>query len=304
MRKRDKLGLTLPPVLLRLLLAGTFIWAGLGKIRSEDTVNPEQAAILANMGVLKPPVLGTIPDPGITVPPLPSAEPTPRPEERLLPKDDSRGTIGEHAPDPIEANFTFAAFQLAPSGPQSSPQTDSAKSPILLPPPTSSGSIYTARDFPEKTTVTRVNKLALTMHAGAHPASRADGTPGVQYWPATLASGRTPIILAWCVAITEIGGGAMLLIGLLTRFWAFSLAGVMVGAIWLTVVGPALSSGDTLLGFLPNRPVFAIADWSPLLWQTSLLVCALALALGGPGLLAVDNALFGREKNLADDDRE
>lgn len=301
MRKRDKLGLALPPVLLRLLLAGTFIWAGLGKIRSEDTVSAEQAAILANMGVIKPPEAAAAPDPATPTTPLPSADPTIQKDEKGTPKDKSPGEVGEQSPDEAEPHFTLTGYQPVPPGVTSPPpQADPGTTIPAITPRT----IYTAKDFPEKTTVTRVNKLALMMHGGAHPGPRADGTPGTAFWPSSLAGGRIAIILAWCVAITEIGGGAMLLIGLLTRFWAVALAGVMLGAIWLTGIGPAISSGDTFLGFLPNRPAFAIAEWTPLFWQTALLVCSLALALSGPGLLAADNALFGRDKKIEDDDRE
>lgn len=297
MRKRDKLGLALPPLLLRLLLAGTFIWAGLGKLRSEDVVNAEQAAILANMGVVKPPEGGSAPDPNTPTTPLPTSDPAPKKDENGKPKDNSRGD--ELTPRVSEPHFSLTSYQPASPG---APAT----TPPAPPEPAAAGGKpqYTAKDFPEKTTITRVYKLALMMHAGAHPAPRADGTSATAYWPASLAGGRTPTILAWCVAITEIGGGAMLLIGLLTRFWALALAGVMAGAMWLTGFGPAISSGDALLGFLPNRPAFAIAEWTPMFWQLSLLVCSLALFLGGPGLLAADNALFGRDKKHADDDSE
>ncbi|MFG0252246.1 MAG: hypothetical protein ACF8NJ_05160, partial [Phycisphaerales bacterium JB038] len=47
---RDRLALTFPPLLIRLVLALTFVWAGLGKVTKTD-FSPEQAAALANMGI-------------------------------------------------------------------------------------------------------------------------------------------------------------------------------------------------------------------------------------------------------------
>jgi len=300
MRKRDKLGLALPPVLLRLLLAGTFLWAGLGKIRSEEPVSAEQAAILANMGVIKPPEAAATPDPGTPTAPLPNSGPAIKKDEKVPPKDGTQGGTGDERLKRDEPGITFAAYQPVAPSPGAPQKPEEPKTP----PSATPGPSYTAKDFPGQMTTLRVNKLALMMYAGAHPEVRGDGTHAPAFWPASLAGGRVAIVLAWCVAIAQVGGAAMLFIGLLTRFWSLILAGVMAGAIWLTAIGPAISSGHAILGFLPNYPAFGLVEWMPLFWQTALLICSLALALSGPGLLAVDNALFGRDKKIEDDDRE
>jgi len=157
---------------------------------------------------------------------------------------------------------------------------------------------FTAADFPEPVQTRRVNGIALMLRASANPAPREDGSTPFPLWPKIAGEGRWPIVAAWCVAITELAGGGLLLVGLLTRLAALGIAGAMAGAVWLTEVGPAIQSGNTVLGFLPVRETYAVAlspgGYVSLLWQCSLLAGALAVALMGPGLLAMDSAMFGR----------
>jgi hypothetical protein len=71
--------------------------------------------------------------------------------------------------------------------------------------------------------------------------------------------------------------------------------GVMLGAIWLRQSGPAIQVPPACganLGFLPAYPIWDVEHWMPLLWNMALLAMASALAAGGPGAMAIDNALF------------
>lgn len=52
---RNKLAISAAPVILRLLLAVTFLWIGLGRIVDSIPVQGEQAALLANLGGLDAP---------------------------------------------------------------------------------------------------------------------------------------------------------------------------------------------------------------------------------------------------------
>ena len=54
MRKRDRIGLNIAPLFLRVMLAVVFIWAGLGKVSATMPVSGEDAAILAKLGVVSP----------------------------------------------------------------------------------------------------------------------------------------------------------------------------------------------------------------------------------------------------------
>lgn len=136
--------------------------------------------------------------------------------------------------------------------------------------------------------------IALSVHRAAHPS--ADPVTGVtppSIWPALLASGLWPKVFAVAVLLSELAGGVLMLIGLFTRLGALSGAGVMLGAIWLTQIGPAIQSGHAAFGFLPDRNPWDPQAWMPLGWQLSLLAGCLALACLGCGVLAIDRALAG-----------
>lgn len=240
---------SLAPLLLRLSLGVTFLWAGMGKLFAEFPVSGEQAAYLANHHALEK-VPARPGDPPVSEPKAPSGGASAAP---------AHGT-------------TLVAFQ----GPQT----------------------FSAADFPDPVQTRRVNGIALMLRGAANPAPREDGSTPFPLWPKVAGEGRWPIVAAWCVAITELAGGGLLLVGLLTRLAALSVAGAMTGAIWLTEVGPAIQSGKTALGFLPVRETYAVAlspgGYVSLLWQVALLTSALAVALLGPGMLAMDSAMFGR----------
>lgn len=86
-----------------------------------------------------------------------------------------------------------------------------------------------------------------------------------------------PQLLGWMAALTEFGGGILILIGLLSRLWALGLAIVMVVAI-ITVHGPK--------GFDIRASGYE--------YCLTLLLMNLAIFLGGPGVFSLDHLLFGR----------
>jgi len=273
MNYRQRMGLGVAPLLLRLALAVTFIWAGLGKIMTEIPVSGARAAALANMGVTVPgaPVL---PAPAAADPSTNSGDPQP--------------ADGFRDPPP-------GVNSLAPGAP-----SGGAAPAATTPPPLR----YAAVDFPEPVNVRALYGIALHLHAAANPLPTPDGHTPPALWPARLAQDATPRYLAWIVTLTELIGGFLLLIGLLTRLSALGVALVMMGAIWLDQIGPAVQAGQTVLGFLPNRPAFDVEAWRPLLLQFTLLMAALAVVLAGSGTLAIDNILFGRPRRTDDDDDE
>jgi uncharacterized membrane protein YphA (DoxX/SURF4 family) len=120
-------------------------------------------------------------------------------------------------------------------------------------------------------------------------------------WPKVIGEGPAPMILAWAVALTELCGGAAVLIGLLTRLWSLAIAGVMLGAMWLTQFGPAIQAGTARLGFLPGHDPFDSAAWQTFLIQFALFGAAMALAFAGPGRLSLDHVLLSGRK---EDDEE
>lgn len=210
---RERLALNLSPVFLRIALAVVFFWAGAIKFLGTGPVGPDDARMLAEMGVLRAPE---------TAP-------------------------GEAA-------------------------------------------------FPEGAEIKNVYYLALMLRQATNPegeiGERGETLP--PYWPPILGRGPWPVILAYTVAGTEVVCGVLVLAGLITRLWALGLAGVMLGAIWLTQIGPAYQRGDLFLGFLPNYPLLDGQAWSHFLYQFVLLMTAMAVALSGAGKLSLDALLFRR----------
>jgi uncharacterized membrane protein YphA (DoxX/SURF4 family) len=278
---RDALALHVAPLPLRVILAVTFVWAGLGKVTQSMEVQGESAARLANMGILAT----TRAEPSLPL----------QPDTKVAPPQ-----------DPLQAPGAAGGGGAKPSPQQESPAG-------LLPPllvmaqdsksggtqsggtqPSAPAPSYTAADFPRPASVLRVNGLALLIHSAAFPAPRPDGSAAMVLWPQAVATGMWPVILAWSVALSEFIGGVLIFVGCFTRLSALSLVGVMAGAIWLTGIGPALQAGTTQLGFLPNHATFDVAAWKDLLWQCVLAMACLTLAMLGSGALALDRVLFVR----------
>lgn len=182
-----------------------------------------------------------------------------------------------------------APVKIEPAGPP-------ASEPPLVIDPTTPAPRYTASDFPGNVKVSRVYGLAALLHNASKPDAQ-----GNTLWPASLSSPLMLRTMAWVAVLTEFFGGAFVLFGFLTRLWALALAGTMATAMLLTTVGPAVLSGAGFLGFLPD-PQLAnsqawVAAWTPMLFQFSLCVMGLSLALTGPGVLSVDHLIFRAKPN-------
>jgi uncharacterized membrane protein YphA (DoxX/SURF4 family) len=130
--------------------------------------------------------------------------------------------------------------------------------------------------------------IALALHHAAHPASGQ-----MALWPRFLGEGLWPKCFAVAVLVGELGGGIGLLIGLFTKLAAFGVMCVMLGAMWLTQFGPAMQSGNAILGFWPRHDWNDIAAWQTLIVQGLALSSAIALMCLGSGALALDRALAG-----------
>ncbi len=218
MRLREKVALSVAPIVLRITIGVAFLWLGLGRVADKVWVEGEDAAILADLGVV-----GT----GI------------------------------------------AAQSSAEGGPAPSAASVQAR---------------------------RLYKDALVVYHAAYPGANESGDRPPSTWPGALAGGNAPIVLAWIGAMTAVVGGGMVLMGLFTRLWAAALMVLMFMSAWLTQMGPAIQSGKTQLGVLPDRPLLDPSSGQELLWQFTLLMAALTLALAGSGALALDRAIFGKVK--------
>jgi uncharacterized membrane protein YphA (DoxX/SURF4 family) len=183
----------------------------------------------------------------------------------------------------------------APGAAPSTPDPATGASPAAPPPAAAAPGqavTFTEKDFAGPVKARALHQVALSLWRAAHPQG-TDGAAPAALWPGPLAEGHRPVWLAWAVTATEAGGGACILIGLLTRFWSVGVAVVMLGAMWLTQIGPAVQAGDTWLGFLPRRDPLDVAAWQGLWVQLALLMSALALAALGAGRLSLDRLIFG-----------
>lgn len=276
MRKRDSAGLAIAPLFLRLVLAVVFIWAGLGKFMHTFPVQGEDAAVLANYGVI----------------------PNPHSQNRAAPPIDSDAGTDPIAPSE-EEEPDAEDLPTTGDGPQAlgRPGTSESSRLVSYQSSTPTRVLATAADFPEAVEVRGYAGLVLALHRAIHPGLNPDdSTPLMRLWPdfdPSTEYDHWPRYAALAAALTELIGGILILVGLLTRFSAFGLANVMLVAMWLTGFGPAIQSGSTRLGFLPDYPWFGSDQWTLLLFQFSLFGAAMALVFAGPGTLSMDRLLLG-----------
>lgn len=323
---RQRVGLSVPSLVLRVLLATIFIWAGLGKVTQRMAVSGQTAADLANMGIIKPVAVNapaspskdapaaTPPDQG--TPSEPAA--TPEPETPASEEDGAADGGGAATSDggmvrgrdwvsrtdlasarrvmPVAWQDSTAPVQDNDADEPADPDSETTANPTKRTPPwqTAPTVTYTAADFPDEVRVRKMWEVALLVQRAAHPVAAEDGSNRVGIWPAPLGSGQWPKWQAIAVAATELGAGVLLVMGLLTRLSALGLMIVTAGAMWLCQIGPAIQAGDAVLGFLPNYPTFDAEAWRPLMLSFALFMAALSLFLGGPGRPSVDHALFRR----------
>jgi uncharacterized membrane protein YphA (DoxX/SURF4 family) len=214
MRNRDRIGLNLAPLLLRLMLGLIFLQSGLGKLIATMPVQPADEPVLKAMG----------------------------------------------------AGMTASPPTVGPDG-----------QAVEVPP-----------------RVRKLYNVSLRVHRSANPPLLDGGGKVRPTWPPDLAAGGWPRYLGWGTALVEFIGGACLLAGLATRLWSVGLIAVMVGAMWLTQLGPAMQRGETILAVLPAYTFSEPAEWRILWLQFALLMSSAALLFLGSGRLALDALLLGR----------
>jgi putative oxidoreductase len=100
------------------------------------------------------------------------------------------------------------------------------------------------------------------------------------------AEAPVPGFLQACAAVAEFVGGGALIVGLLTRLFAFMLVINMAVAAGMVHI----SQGDPFVGKPGERS-----------WELAAVyfACALLLLLAGPGRLSLDALIFGRRSEAA-----
>lgn len=320
MRVRDSIALTLPTLILRLVLGLTFIWAGTGKLIGTMQVSGDAAARLANLGIDLNPIQSPPPETDAGPQSYPESEPVkPLPGSEAAPPDEPKPTkaLEQQAQDIVDQIKQRVATPPPPQQPLPASNTDqpsdepgvdsgvdSGAAPILerlgsLPAYTirrvqQRGADRTGSDFPEPLECQRVYSIALMISIAADPGLTPDSQPITPIIPASLAGGPWPKVLAWSAAITELVGGAFLILGLLTRLSAMGTLSVMLVAMWMTQIGPAaMHSSDAILGFIPNnQPWYDPGSYAGLLWLLALGSMSLSVVFLGSGAIGLDRLFF------------
>ncbi|MFN8729748.1 MAG: DoxX family membrane protein [Planctomyces sp.] len=305
---KQHIALSMTPMWLRVAIGLTFLWAGAGKLLVHVPFQGEPAARLANMGVAITPTASPAAPATDTAPAATPPAPTISPPSQPLPEPSADRTGPRSTNSPAKApskapprrNLPTASAEtenLLPDGPipAARPTTKPAPSSSPAAQPTASPSaIYLARDFPTPVTLRRVYGLALAIDDDARVPANAKNPMAL--FPPSLATGSWPIRWAWLVAITELFCGAAVLAGLLTRLSALALAGVMVGALWLDRIGPALIREAAIFGGAEADAWWNPAAWGPMWWQFGLVLCCMALVTSGPGPVSLDAFVLAPSK--------
>lgn len=290
------------PLVLRFVLGAVFLWAGVPKVFMNMDLSPEQAAVLANMGAIDGPSQLALPTPDpASAPDSDEAAPLPTPDDQAPDEQSLPSDAGTDDASPDEA-----AGADDQSQPQAHANPTQSHAVVLVSSPVA-GSIdadasvqFSPDDFVETVQVPRLYGLVFLMNNLAQP-KQAD-QPGIQVLPTSLANNGTMLkMLAWSAGLTEFIAGVFVLLGVLTRLSSFALAGTMIAALWMTMVGPAIGTPDAIFGFLPEgldappgTPLHG--KYSTLMLQLMTFGVAFALVFIGGGLASIDNFLFGRSK--------
>ncbi|MEL7471982.1 MAG: DoxX family protein [Planctomycetota bacterium] len=286
MPMRESSAVNIAPLFIRLALGLTFIWAGLGKVIPTVPVSADEAATLIELGVTPAAASSSQPDPQPDPQPDAPEDPLPEPEPEAPedlppadPDDEGEPATDDQDGEPVVLAAAFRQPSDVDSASDSGADTD-APTPAVTAAP---GEVMRLHE-----------EITLLLKRSSEP--KYDAESGEQLDPIVPDFvGRSPWtkVLAWSAAITEIGAGALVLVGFFTRIAALGLAGTMGVALWLTQIGPAIQSNATQLGFLPMyTPWYDATQWVWPLWQLALLCAAFSLLFSGAGALSMDRLIF------------
>jgi uncharacterized membrane protein YphA (DoxX/SURF4 family) len=97
--------------------------------------------------------------------------------------------------------------------------------------------------------------------------------------------------LTWAAAYTELIGGVMMFVGLLSRLWGLGLSAVMCVAFYMTSLQPPMEVHKHITDFFTwaMDPMHS----TTLFMQLSMFVLAFGIVLTGAGPLSIDRMFFG-----------
>ena len=315
MTSSQRLALLLCPLMLRIVLGITFTFAGMGYLFGEVGFKGADAAALANLGVaIAPTTPNAKPDGTAGMLPAPGGAPTLRnqrsnpgtkPSPVMDPADIAKNPPNPLSPADPEPLPAFKAESRRPVKATDSQSKPTEKNPTATKPaaPTMPGASedfkpqlpaprFAAYQFGQPIGLRKVYLTALKIHYAAFPPPRSVNPTSVV--PAFLAAGMVPVYVAHTAAVAELMAGVLLLLGVYCRFWALLTGAIMLGAILIDQVAPALRSGNTTLWLLPGpgpgQAWHELDVFRGLLWQAALAAMSFCIVLIGAGAVALDNA--------------
>lgn len=268
MRFRDSLALHTCPLLMRVALGATFIWAGLPKFEIVEFTG-ESAATLIELGIGKQVSQGaagnSVAVPAEAAPAAPSSQPADEPaEEAESPEGDGDALQPAEGDRPVSDEIA----QDGPSGEGERTRRDEVET---------AGQINAASEGVSQVVKARQGEgIAIMLHNVGHP---------------------YPRLFAWVAMITEAAGGALLIIGLFSRVWGLGLAVAMVYAFAFTSLPAIQQQMDPAA---TNRVFAFVAGFKALdpqaqmgaFYQFILFVASWCIFIGGPGAASLDRLIF------------
>lgn len=282
---RQRLGLSVPPYLLRLALAATFIWSGSVKFQYQTQLSEQEEVTFAAIRDGSAAATPKAPADDASAPDAPAPD-----AATPADADEPAGAEGESTAA-LTGPILLLVQNTASTENTPTPETASeAESP-------DTGAEDNAQAQPRMHLF--VARLALKIHAAATPDDQ-----GRALLPAFMGTGKWPLWLAYGAGLTELIGGVAILLGLFTRLWSLGMAAIMATALWMTSIGPVALMGapgwPSFMPILPSLNGYAVDAWQMWLWKFMLGVSALSLACLGPGSLSLDHLFFRRKARPAD----
>ncbi len=269
---------TIVPLLSRVVLAAAFIPAGWDKIMGEPIFYVgAEAAILTRLGVGEP-ASEAVTEAGQS-PVYQDGVQTGRLRDRIRPRtiepdgDEVAGPIAPPPPPPRP---------VLPPIPQPVPELEPEPEPIVTPPPPPPPPVVDPKPRNQQVDAGTTAVKARPLYKVA--IMLVENTP----YPEKFKPGWA----AWAAAGVELGGGALILIGLVSRVWGLGLATIMGVAFYLTSMG-------VIVQYRVMQPL-PLAEFNQVFTQIALFALAMSIALTGAGRLSIDGLIFRR----GDDDED
>lgn len=294
MRFRDCIALNLCPLLVRFTLAAIFIWFGIGKFQT-TTFRGEDVIALQNLGVIPATIQATTPPvPTDAAPAGGVAEEQPGDEAAAPPSDGEEveqpsGDIGGGDDDQaIEPGDDDEGAGVVRDG---APLHEDDTEPL-------------AEDLAEAFDVDAGNQGNASVALSEEPTAEAKGLYHIAIWLKRDWPGHPyPKPMAWAAALTEVVGGTLLIVGLLSRVWGAGLSISMVYALYLKTILPLIAMAGAGGGgpWIMQFGNLGFGDQIGTMFRLACLALALVVFLGGPGSLSMDRMIF-RKRGVATGD--